>query len=783
MERKFKDQTYQATETTKKEHTGTWNIFRSYIWAATKVNCTIELHSIDDFRRLVQFKTNGCTKIQPLPRKHRDYILFFINAILTILMTSKSLFYSIVAIPSDDFDDEQAGIGGGENAQLNRTYTENVIHTLGRDIFGSEFASSRTVNFIVTCLLLPATITRTKHLVKYFRRHLSKSMKCASYLSDTISIAELDLSYLYYLSAPTGVWKRLLRDGWFHKHPLDDLSGGQSLLRRVCAHRSSSRLNISRSARRKATSGAEQDLMTKMYFHNMIYFDDCYKQMFKPAVDYLSHHTHKQTIHSKNLTSVNSATKKRRGSRSSRSVSGSSSIKRLHVDEAGDDDEISLQMSISTIGESNSSRIKSFAPRDDLDESLKLDPNHKNYVFSPDQVGIFNPHHEPKDELRKNIGKQPFISKPFHRCDQTEMAWLVALVILFYVMTIGYISSLYFFYSCHLIKLKNFADVLDFNLVLSRLEKFNQIGSFLVASIQLNLLLLLVVLSIIDLYSFFAVCVICYSRARYLRIHLERLCKLCSIIGHLNGTDHQDQSSASPFDEYSKFIDKMYRIKTIIQDPEAMEEFPSDHIIGIGGSILRYPSAAIALRNDVIRTTAIGFRSRRNRKANKPLTLDLLYIIGLNERIEYILELLLLIQNELADIKLFFSTYLSLEITFRALSVVFSVLALLDNRGVYQVCFLIGLFISGFVPIVIVLTTAAFVESEFGSICKTLSWILYNGKQMVSSKNIRIIMATADFLCTKSNRSFIIVGNFSLTLGSLLPVVAWIATGVVILRH
>lgn len=320
-----------------------------------------------------------------------------------------------------------------------------------------------------------------------------------------------------------------------------------------------------------------------------------------------------------------------------------------------------------------------------------------------------------KENQNRRKDRDLFVAKPLHRMDLNEMAWLLLMLMVLYVMVpISVILPIIFAFQ------------IETNSILATTNQLNHLSalSLIVRSSYIILWQCLIMLDVLDLFNFFSGCLICFSRAKHLRLNLRKVSEYCQ---QLTGSQSDGRGTT---------------------DTQDVDE---------GSACPERLKASVNLRGKQI------------------------HILNMN--IELLNELSVLVLQEFYDIKKYFTSFLNLEILLRVLAIMFAVMAIFEELNWLELGFVVVNCNTAAMPIAIVLIMAALIEGELRSICKYLDLILTAQQRLVSVDNQRRTMLMADHLSTESNRCFVILGNFSLSLGSVISVVAWIATGVVMMRR
>lgn len=333
-----------------------------------------------------------------------------------------------------------------------------------------------------------------------------------------------------------------------------------------------------------------------------------------------------------------------------------------------------------------------------------------------------------------------FLAKPAHRCDQNEMAWMLSLLFVMYIgnfMTITIESSISFMMEMN-------AGSLDSHNI-TNIQSISLNRWF-----QLSLWSLISVLDIYDLYLFFACSLICSSRARYLKIQLKMIKERCFVLGEM-------ASSLQQIEPFTSGRVHRYHDEKLERSLDSNSDKLKDKLM------LFYCENKSTRHTDCISNN------------DCMIELDLL-----NENLSLLVDLILVVQRELDDVKNFFGLYLNIEICIKPPCIAYLIVSLLESEMNMELMFIA--FVTNFCmsPIFVATATAAWVENEFKHVAWELDKIIVNGSSLINGANLRRIMAISGHLNDKSNRSFVLFGNFSLTLGSLMPLLAWISTGVLL---
>lgn len=680
---------------------------------------------------------------------------FFFNVIITCFYSTKAVMYSILLVDNQN-PNEQVAISTKNQAANtdDKNYLSGLIYEfIFCDIF-QQFTNRRTINLIAASLLLPSTINRLWCLFKLLRKIVTcnktdavsveqiKGQRRYSYggskdfdsnnndldkgskkveLNDeqTINVVQLNVAYLDSLQTTTSGWIELFKDGWHHVHPLQKFDKETNLSIKICLS--------------KGILPSCINLRTKMYSYNMIQFNECYSKYFKPTMSAIDF-DHKCNSRFNAIEKL-------------------SNNDDIDTDENKTDNSFiqfekdqRMSSDLTTIMNSCGC-IKYCAHLTTLEPGDLYDPLTKNLLLNEGKHRLDNVNEIDFDLKMLNIGNnekksQSFVARPIHRLDLNDMAWLVALTMLLY-------WSFFFntFVPCVL------AIIIETNI--SQISNHMTWSDLIVRWSQTATLQLLFVLTTFDLYNFVSSCLICISRARYVRLHLKNLKELCvtiryeNLIKSMNNNEKEKEENNSYERENDYFMDQLKQLENVEESGITMKLIDKfkDHF------------------------------------HDKQISVEDIQLHDLNRRLEILIDRSLLVQRELYDLKNFFTVYLDFEIASKVLCSAFSLSALLDQRNTFELLYIFLNTLTGATPIIITLTMAAFVEHEFRKICKEMSQLLTNGTDLLTIKNIRQLMVQSSHLSVKSNRSITIVGNFSLSMGSLISVIGWVATSLVLFRR
>lgn len=731
-------------------------------------------------------EAKNSTKIFNLDYSYFHLCLFMINLLLSTLTMIKLILYSSVWTADSTKPSKPATVFlasfelFGMNAQEIMDCIFNRV--LLADIF-IKFNRCQTLNTIAATLLFPSTLTRQIHLIKLLGK-LTFFKKRQQLLNNqnnlSINVVQLNLSYLTSLNTTTKNWYRMAIESWRHNHMIDNFRKERSIINKISSI--------------EGTIPSRINLKTRMYYYNLIQFNDCYgayfpKSLAEPKLNDLSADDSSEENSNGRARKTNLIVGRENfNAKLSSFVIGNKRSKVHQKKFIKSNSSDSIQTITSSSNLSSSTILTSMA----TDNQLAADAGRKlDHLIEPKRIQI------------RNV----FIARPIHRVDLSEMAWLISMLLVCYIMSLISIVIPVFCSLCLELDLNSLGELFSMKSIENSIGLIS--STALYRWFQIPIWQFLMMLSIIDLFNFFSCCLICFSRACYLRMHLEQINELCCLLNHIHEQEG-DTTTGQP----TSLVGAINRMTT------SSIGMPRRH-----GTSIKLPTASISsssssanlllpprplssahdqrepkiqqdwleleLQRDNDEEEEMAFFHVRNKShldANlnvndKELIAREAHIDDINRRMEFIIDLGVLIQKELMDVKAFFTTYLNLEISFKVLCMAFSVTALLDHKNIFELIFLIFNTNTGALPIIIVLLMAAFIEIEFRSICKTITKIMVNGGQVIKLKNIKRMIQQAEYLSVKSNRSFVVIGNFSLTLGSLAPVLGWIATGVVLLRR
>jgi len=327
-----------------------------------------------------------------------------------------------------------------------------------------------------------------------------------------------------------------------------------------------------------------------------------------------------------------------------------------------------------------------------------------------------------------------------HRIDLRDMGWLVVIVIVLYVCSIGSVVGPTYFSILRELEIVSPDEPrrIETQNELARSQKrVDLVRVALIAAVET-----LINLSISDLFCFYVCIIFCFSRAGYMRGYLKRVEELCELVKRL--TSHNE--------------------RTRLLRPTGLSNLD------------------LGKDSDFPKTQTVFSYSTRTtiRDEEKDLKSHQGYTRNINNRVEYSIEIVLLLQRELLDMKRYFNLYLNLQFVARVVGASFALATLLDSKGTNELALAAINLIDCFVPFVFIFSGAALVESEFRAICGSMDRLLICGRRIIALKNVKRIMRVSSCLAIPSNRGFVALGNFHLASGSLAPLIGWIATGAVL---
>lgn len=677
---------------------------------------------------------------------------FSFNVLISCFYSVKLVVHSIFSPENEDSMTEQVFAAKYKSTVANTDGSNYLLVSINEfitcDVY-QQFTNRRTINLIAASLLLPPTMNKLWCLAKLLckiggdrgkvvevnklKRSSNEGIKHfdsgdnkedkedAPNNEQTINVVQLNVAYLNSLKTTTSCWIELVKDGWNHVHSLQKFDKETNLSIKICLS--------------KGILPSSIDFKTKMYSYNMIQFNDCYSKYFKsmPGIDSDDKGDSGFTIEKFNNNDIEVSNNKNNGSM----IVGNKLFKLLETGRIlPDSTKLNSCQDIEcyTTPSGRSNMYDSLA-RNLLSNEIKntLDQTREQPVDDI-EVDFKMPNGRKKS--------QSFVARPIHRLDLNEMAWLIILI-----------AFLYWSVLLNTIGPCIFAIITE-----TSSKNSDQItwSNSIMRWSQTLILQLLFFFASFDLFNFVSSCLICISRAKYVGSHLKNLKELCATIRceNLNNSKNSNEKQDDDDFDYDKDYDYfMEQLKLL----DANEE------------------AGITMKN------IDRFKDYFHNKQSTVESIQSHY--NLNRRLESLIDRCLLIQKELDDLKNFFAIYLDFEIAFKVLCSAFSLSALLDQRNTSEMLYILVNTLTGATPIIMTLAMAAFIEHEFRIICKEMSQLLVYGTRILTIKNIRQLMLQSNHLAAKSNRSFTIAGNFSLSMGSLISVTGWVATSLVLLRR
>lgn len=724
------------------------------------------LHKIT--RKLIETWKVICFNRRRYSMKNLSCLIIYV--IFTSFYLIKLSFYSKFSAEDKDstkqFNVSEYGTTTKFHLDGQKFKTTFIYEFISCDIF-RRFTNSQTINLLAATSLLPSTLNRLLCLFKLLHKiacdtdllnrveqermliHESsdnnnnnnnsnnnnntdgKNEKYREFY-EIKNVIQLNVAYLGSLKTTTSGWYELFKNGWHHNHPLNKFDKETNLSLEICLS--------------EGILPSCINLRTKMYSYNMIQFNDCYSKYFKPlaGIDFdrkrNSNFIGQQQANNEGINHIKEMKK-------DNEIICKELLRHMRIEKFSNMVNIDSGQSIMDykhLSALNPSGLYDQMARNFASErrrEISISESRKSQVNDIDLLNI---------KVSGNKKSELLVARPIHRLDLNEMAWLLLFILLLYISVI-----LDTIIPCCLAFIVENGIILNQSIWSSSNIQYNSLNfggsNSMIRWFQISTVQLLFVLSIFDLYSFVSSCLICISRAKYVRLHMKEQRKLCIKI-----RSESLEKIANFAEDNSGYDDANEYLIEILKKLQACDESGiTIKLIGQFKDHFHDPKVAIE-----------SFQSN-----------------DLNRNMEALIDLSLLVRKELDDLKKFFNVYLDLEITSRVLCSAFSLSALLDQRNAIELLYILFNVIHGTTPIIVTLIMAAFIEHEFRKICNEMSKILVNGTHILTIKNIKQLMTQSNYLEVKSNRSITIAGNFSLSMGSLVTLVGWVATSLVLFRR
>lgn len=688
-------------------------------------------------------------------------LLFYV--ILTSFYLIKLTFYSKFRMDENSTKQFYLSIYGPtiKNSDEQKFISTYIYEFIFCDIF-QRFTNSQTINLLAASSLLPSTMNRLLCLFKLLQRIIFDTDQLDREEQERMSIYEssgdnnnnnntdgnnkryrefhqiknvvqLNIAYLNSLKTTTSGWYELFKDGWYHNHSLNKFDKETNLSLKICLS--------------EGILPSCINLRTKMYSYNMIQFNDCYSKYFEPSVgtDFdhkrnITNFIEEQPADNKSMDDIKETKK------DNNEIICKESLRH-----------IKMKRFSNMVNVNSGQRMMDYRHLSTLNLCTLYDPMARKLASEKRGVSISeltktSRVHEIDllDIKMSSYNKSElFTARPIHRLDLNEMTCLIFFIVLLYISII-----LDTIIPCFLAIIIENGTTFNQSIWSSNIQ-YNSLNlgksDSIIRWFQIAIVQLLFVLSIFDLYSFVSSCLICISRAKYVRLHMKKQRKLCMKIRSENLEKIADFAKDNiGYDDANEYLMK------ILKKLKASDE----------------SGITIKLIDEF-----------KNHFQDQKVAIESFQSNDLNRKIEALIDLSLLIRKELDDLKKFFNIYLDFEITSRVLCSAFSLSALLDQRNATELLYILFNVIHGTTPIIVTLIMAAFVEHEFRKICNEMSKILVNGTHILTIKNIKQLMTQSNYFAVKSNRSITVAGNFSLSMGSLVTLVGWVATSLVLFRR
>lgn len=158
-------------------------------------------------------------------------------------------------------------------------------------------------------------------------------------------------------------------------------------------------------------------------------------------------------------------------------------------------------------------------------------------------------------------------------------------------------------------------------------------------------------------------------------------------------------------------------------------------------------------------------------------------IAQFNRQVAHLVDLVEVLISELRDMKSFFTGHLNIYLIFgtACFAVTFSLFARSKTSNEVALAFAAGA--AGVAPMLFSLSTGAIAEKSSRLLYLSMRPLLVNELQLLDPRLVARMELVCEHLEPLENRSFVVLGNFSLTFSSLTSILGWIITGNLLIQR